>query len=311
MNVSQVVKRFATSPDWRFRYLAALGFYNQMDDAEYLRRKFMIEVGYPLNLNDPKTFNEKLQWLKIHDRKPKYTMMVDKYAVREYVADTIGDEFLVPLLGVWNTPDEIDFNELPNQFVLKCNHNSGTGMYICRSKAGFLINNVKEGLRKGLKENFYWQSREWPYKNVPRKIIAEQFLGENITDYRLYCFNGLPQYIYVYENNSMEGAGKPEPTHCTILDMNWMKAPFHQKSKPNETVPEKPATFDVMRTCAAKLARGVPFLRVDFYYVNGAVYIGELTLYPGGGFSPFYPKEWDEKLGNMLKIPQQNHETVN
>lgn len=169
----RMVKQFVLDPKVRFGYLTRAGFYNHMSDEEYLSRKYQLYFGQKLDLQNPQTFNEKLQWLKLYNRKPEYTVMVDKYKVREYIAQELGEEYLIPLLGVWDNPDEIDFDALPNQFVLKCNHNSGLGMCICKDKSELDISKVKVELRKGLKQDYYLTGREWPYKDVPRKIIAE------------------------------------------------------------------------------------------------------------------------------------------
>lgn len=168
--------------------------------ALYLRMRFKQRCGRSLNLAEPKTFNEKLQWLKLYNRKPEYTVMVDKYKVREYIAQMIGEEYLIPLLGVWDDPEDIDFDALPNRFVLKCNHNSGLGMCICKDKSKLDITKVKAELRKGLQQNYYLSSREWPYKDVPRKIIAEKYMEDasgDLKDYKFYCFNGEMKFVMI------------------------------------------------------------------------------------------------------------------
>ena len=169
---TEKLKKYCADSSDRFVVNAALGLYNSMPDRDYLERKFEALMGTPLHLDAPQTFNEKLQWLKLYDRKPEYTMMVDKYRVREYIAQKIGAEYLIPLLGVWDSPDEIDFAALPEQFVLKCNHNSGLGMCICKDKSTLNLRRVRRDLQKGLRQDYYLPGREWPYKDVPRKIIA-------------------------------------------------------------------------------------------------------------------------------------------
>ena len=194
-------QRFLTSANYRFIYMANLGRYNTMPDEEYLRRMFKAVMGTELDLEHPVTFNEKLQWLKLYDRNPLYTTMVDKYEVKKYVADIIGEEYIIPTLGVWDDPDEIDFEKLPNQFVLKCNHNSGLGMCICKDKSKLNYDKVRADLRKGLAQDYYLLNREWPYKDVPRKIIAEKYLSDNLetelADYKVHNFSGIPQMILV------------------------------------------------------------------------------------------------------------------
>ena len=170
--------KYLTNSDYRFLIDSGRGKYNDMPDKEYLQRKFRAKLGTSLNLDCPQTFNEKLQWLKIYNRTPEYTVMVDKYKVRDYIAQMLGEEYLIPLLGVWDDPEDIDFDALPNRFVLKCNHNSGSGMCICKDKSKLNIAKVKAGLRKGLKQDYYLTGREWPYKDVPRKIIAEKYMED-------------------------------------------------------------------------------------------------------------------------------------
>ena len=191
---TEKLKKYCADSSYRFVVNAALGLYNSMPDRDYLERKFEALMGTPLHLDAPQTFNEKLQWLKLYDRKPEYTMMVDKYRVREYIAQKIGAEYLIPLLGVWDSPDEIDFAALPEQFVLKCNHNSGLGMCICKDKSTLDLRKVRRELRKGLRQDYYLPGREWPYKDVPRKIIAEKFMIDNevneLRDYKFFCFRG-------------------------------------------------------------------------------------------------------------------------
>ena len=291
------------------RFLTRVGessFMKKMSDERYLKMVFKDTMGYSLNLKEPRTFNEKLQWLKLYDRKPIYTDMVDKFGAKKYIADIVGEEYIIPTLGVWDSFDEIDFDLLPDQFVLKCTHDSG-GLIICGDKSKLNKSAAKEKIEKCLKRNYYWSSREWPYKNVPPRIIAEAYLGENLQDYRIYCFNGEPKLVYSYGNESNEVGNKPEPATCDILDDKWERMPFRQKSPPSENLPVKPAHFDEMLKISKILARDVPFLRVDFYDTT-KMYIGKLTFYPGSGISKFYPNEWDEKLGEWIKLPEKKTE---
>ena len=226
--------------------------------------------------------------------------MVDKYEVRSIIKEKIGGEYLIPLLGCWESPDDIDFEKLPEKFVLKCNHNSGLGMCICQNKNNLNIVKVRNELSKGLKENYYLSGREWPYKNVKRKIIAEQFIEseDGLKDYKFYCFNGAPKYLYV--SNGMDNH---ETAQLSFLTMNWEKAPFGRSDYLEfEVLPPKPAKFDEMVKIAKSLSSGRPFLRVDLYEINNKVYFSELTFSPCGGFMPFVPEEWDAKLGKMVNI---------
>ncbi len=308
MKILRKLYKFFVNEQYRFNILASRGFYNHWSDEKYLKHKFKLEMGYELNLDNPQTFNEKLQWLKLHDRNPQYTVMVDKYKAKEYVGNIIGQEHIIPTLGVWDSPDEIDFDKLPNQFVLKCNHNSGLGMCICKDKNKLDIKKVKKELDKGLKQDYYLTNREWPYKNVPRKIIAEKYLGDNLQDYRIYCFSGIPRLIYSYTNKSNAKGLKPEPAYCDIYTPEWKPVKFRQKYPPKGNL-VRPSSLQMMLKIARILSQDCCHLRVDFYELD-QLYVGELTFFAGGGFSVFYPNEWNKKIGDLLKLPKGNNEYV-
>lgn len=294
--------KFLTNKDYRFIILAGQGFYDNMDDEEYLKRKYKACMGKELNLSSPKTFNEKLQWLKLHDRKPEYTIMVDKYAVRKYIADTIGEEYLIPLLGVWDNPDDIDFDSLPNQFVLKCNHNSGLGMCICKDKSKLNIEKVKAELRKGLKQDYYLTSREWPYKDVPRKIICEKYMTDTRTndlyDYKFFCFGGQVKCFKVDYDRFIEH-------HANYYDTSGGILPFGEAALPPVYDKSIKMTHNLKKMCelAEKLTAGMTFLRADFYDVEGKIYFGELTFYPASGMGSFTDDYWNSRLGEWIKLP--------
>lgn len=296
--------KFLTDCDYRFNYLSAKGVFNNMPDREYLEKIFKAVMGYPLNLDNPQTFNEKLQWLKLYDHKPEYTMMVDKYRVRDYIAEQLGEEYLIPLLGVWDDPDEIDFSQLPDQFVLKCNHNSGLGMCICKDKSKLNIEQVKKELRKGLAQDYYLTGREWPYKDVPRKIICEKYMidhsQEELKDYKVHNFNGIPKVILVCSERFSETGLRED-----FYDTNWekidLKRPDHDSSY---KAMDRPKELDKMLAFSEKLAEKHPFMRTDFYEVNGALYFGEITMYPASGFSKFEPEKWDNTFGNWIELPE-------
>lgn len=297
----RMVKQFVLDPKVRFGYLTRAGFYNHMSDEEYLSRKYQLYFGQKLDLQNPQTFNEKLQWLKLYNRKPEYTVMVDKYKVREYIAQELGEEYLIPLLGVWDNPDEIDFDALPNQFVLKCNHNSGLGMCICKDKSELDISKVKVELRKGLKQDYYLTGREWPYKDVPRKIIAEKYMEDvsgDLKDYKFYCFNGEMKFVMI---NSDRNASRPTRADYFDRDFNWLD--FTWGYSHAEVHPKKPEQFEKMVAIVEKLAKGLPHIRVDLYDCNGKIYFGELTFFDGSGFDKIEPLEWDYKIGKLLKLP--------
>jgi len=267
-------------------------------------------MGVKLDLKNPKTFTEKIQWLKLNNRKPEYTTMVDKYAVKKYVADKIGDKYIIPTLGVWNTFGEIDFDSLPGQFVLKTTHGGGSsGVVICRDKSSFDIKEAKQKLDRSLKTNNYWTYREWPYKNVPRRIIAEKFLEipdkTDLTDYKFYCFDGEPRYIQVIQDRNTKET-------IDFFDTEWQHQEFTGLNPvgltpgvPNaETSIVCPDNLDDMLDIARKLSKGIPFVRVDLYQTVEGVYYGEITFYPASGLGCFTPDEWNGHLGDLIKIPK-------
>lgn len=306
LKYAKALKKYIADKNYRFLIDAGKGKYDKLSDREYLEKKFYAMLGYSLDLSNPQTFNEKLQWLKLYDRKPEYTMMVDKYKVREYIKEKTGEEYLIPLLGVWDKAEDIDFDALPNQFVLKCNHNSGLGMYICKDRSKLTENQIKairKNLAKGLQQDYYLTGREWPYKNVPRKIIAEKYMEDEtgqLRDHKFYCFNGEPKIIMI---NSDREIGKTKADYFD-MDFNWIDLKWgyeHALVKPS-----KPINFEKMKELAAILSKDIPELRVDFYEVNNKIYFGELTFFDGSGFDKIEPKEWDEKLGEWITLPQKS-----
>lgn len=335
------IKRFLLDSSTRMGYLSKLGFYDHMSDEKYLKKKFKVIMGKDLNLDNPQTFNEKLQWLKLYNRKPEYTMMVDKYKVRDYIAEKLGPEYLIPLLGVWDNPDEIDFDELPNQFVLKCNHNSGTGMCICKDKSKLDVDRVKRELRKGLKEDYYMLGREWPYKNVPRKIIAEKYMEDlstsNFADYKTQYFNEKSTDFFNQDwthldvqreisSNSSVGKltdykffcfnGKVDcvmvcldrasgDTKFYFFDKEWnlKRINIRGKNAPEGFTIPKPECMDAMFDIAARLSKDLTYARIDLYQCNGNIYFGEITFFPDSGFDFNLLPETDEYFGNLLDLP--------
>lgn len=303
------VKQYFADPDYRF-ILNANYFHtcDSMPDREYLSRMYKIQFGAELDLENPKTFNEKLQWLKLYDRNPLYTVMVDKAAVKDYVADLIGKEYIIPTIGVWEKAEEIDFAALPEKFAIKCNHNSGLGMCICKDKAKLDFEKVKKGLRKGLKENYYLSGREWPYRDVPRRIVAEEYLENSeaggLTDYKIHCFGGKAKFILICRDRFAK-SGLTEDFYTP----EWERMPLKRPKIPNaKDLLPKPEKLDEMIALAEKLSSGIPFLRVDFYFVEGKIYFSELTFFPASGFSKFDPPEWDETFGSWLKLPEKREE---
>ena len=298
----KAIKKYIFSSGYRFLVNSGYGKYNDMPDAEYLSRKFAAVFGRRLSLEAPKTFNEKLQWLKLYDRKPEYTVMVDKYKARDYISEKIGAGYLIPMLGVWNAPDEIDFDTLPDKFVLKCNHNSGLGMCICKDKSALNIKNVKKRLKRGLKQDYYLTGREWPYEDVPRKIIAEQFMNSDaggLTDYKVHCFNGAPKLILVCKDR-FTSTGLTEDFFTSSWEHLDIRRPTHPNSSAEIAQPEE---LPEILMLAKQLSEGIPFLRVDFYIIEHKVYFSELTFYPAAGFEKFVPEKWDDILGSWLELP--------
>lgn len=305
LNLFRYINRFFSNPATRFNYFMKLGFTDFICDKRYLRIKYKLHLNKSLDFNNVSTFNAKLQWLKLYDRKPEYTTMVDKYKVREYISKTLGDQYLIPLLGVWDNPDDINFDTLPEKFVLKCNHNSGLGMYICRDKSQMNIEMVKKGLCKGLKQNYYLTGREWPYKDVPRKIIAEQFMKSDkggLTDYKVHCFNGVPKLILVCKDRFTK-TGLTED----FFDVEWNHLDIKRPKQNNSLIAiAKPNELDEILKLSAKLSKNIPFLRTDFYIIEGKVYFSELTFFPASGFEKFEPEKWDEILGDWLVLPDKD-----
>lgn len=306
MNIKKyinVILKMMIDSDYRFLIFAQLGFYDKLSDEIYLKRKFKAHLGKKLNLENPKTFNEKLQWLKLYDRKSKYTTMVDKYNVKKYVADIIGEKYIIPTLGVWNHFDEIDFDKLPNQFVLKCTHDSG-GIVICRDKSKLDITVAKKKLEQSLKHNYYWSGREWPYKNVKPRIIAEKYLSDvqtnDLYDYKFFCFGGEVRCFKVDFNRFIEHHANYYDKEGNILKFGEAElSPIYDKKiKMSKNIGK-------MVELAEKLTVQQAFLRADFYDSNGKIYFGELTFFPASGFGKFTSEYWDLKLGEWLQLPNK------
>ena len=273
-------------------------------DKLFLSILYRLSFGKRLDWNNPKTFNEKLQWLKLYDRRPEYTTYADKYKVREYISKTIGEEYLIPLLGVWDNPDEIDFDKLPNQFVLKCNHDSG-GICICKDKSNFDIQKAKAKLNKSFNSNYWLYQREKPYKNILKRIIAEQYMEDirtkQLKDYKFFCFDGKAKAMFFASDRQKAN----EETKFDFFNMDFKFLDFINGHFNSKVLPKKPKNFELMKELAEKLSKGVPQIRIDFYEINGKVYFGEMTLFHWSGFVPFKPEKWDLIFGFWIKLPHK------
>lgn len=272
-------------------------------DELYIKTRYFVHFGRKLNLDNPRTFNEKIQWLKLHYCPDDYSIMVDKIKAKEYVASIVGDEYIIPTLGVWDDADKVDFETLPDRFVIKCNHNSGLGTYICKEKSQMDVHNVRDGLRTGLKEKFYKMAHEMQYKNVKPMILAEQYMedesGFELKDYKFFCFNGIVKFLKV-DFDRFTGEHR-----ANYYDLDWNILPFDEVICPRneKKIIQKPENFAKMIDIAKALSKNLPFVRVDLYNINGKIYFGELTFTPNGGMGPFDPDSWDAIIGDYLVLP--------
>lgn len=270
-------------------------------DRAYIQMYYFAHFKKFCNLKNPKTYNEKLNWLKLHDKNPIYTRIVDKFEAKEYVKDIIGDQYIIPTLGVWDNFDDIDFDELPQQFVLKCTHDS-EGLVIVKDKDKLDKEMAKNKIESALKQNFFYIGREWPYKNVKPRIIAEKYMEDHIDgelrDYKFFCFDGEPKAMFVASDRASDNV------KFDYFDLNFNHLDIKQKYPHAEQPLRKPVTFEKMIELSKVLSKGFPHVRVDFYEVDGQLYFGELTFYHFSGFMPFEPDKWDKIFGDWIKLPQ-------
>lgn len=279
-----------------FRKLSRL-----IPDRIYLQIVYFRHFKKFIDFDNPKTFNEKIQWLKLNYRKEEYTNLVDKYRVKQYITKLIGEEYVIPTLGVWKNVDDIDFKSLPEKFVLKCNNDSG-GIVICKNKKDFDEAKAKSFLKERLKNNGYWYGREWPYKNVKPCIIAEKYMEDSISkdikDYKFFCFNGSMEFFDIDIDRFIEH-------RANYYDRNGNFLPFGKTYCPPDYTKkiEMPKNLDKMIELAETISHNTVLSRIDFYEIDGQVYFGEITFYPGSGFSPFTDEKWDYKLGDMIDLP--------
>ena len=276
-----------------------------LPDRPYIKIMFFIWRWKRLDLNNPKTFCEKLQWLKLYDRRPEYTQMVDKYEVKKYVAGVIGEEYIIPTIGVWDSVSKIDWDILPKQFVIKCTHDSGS-VIICKDKSVFDKYDAIKKLEEWMKRDYYINGREWPYKNVPHRIIAEEYIQPDVVtndlpDYKYFCFNGVPKLMFV----ATERHNENDETRFDFFDMDYNHLDIKNGHPFANIIPSKPKNFELMKELSKKLSKGIPHVRVDFYEVNGRVFFGELTFSHWSGLVPFEPEKWDDILGSWIVLPSK------
>lgn len=287
-----------------YNYANDAGMLRFIPDKQFLEIAFRMKLGKKLDLENPKTFNEKLQWLKLYDRRPEYTTMVDKYEAKKWAARRIGEKYIIPTLGLWENFNQINFDDLPNQFVLKSTHDSGS-VAICRDKNRFNYRDTKDIIERSLRKNFYYRNREWPYKNVKPRIIAEKYLSvlessTELVEYKFFCFDGEPQIVLICKGEA-HGNGRTNDFYTT----NFEHIPVRLTYPNAREICSKPKTFDEMMSIVRKLSMGIPQLRVDLYDANGTIYFGETTFFHDGGFCKFSPPEWDKKLGEYIKLPNK------
>ncbi len=298
MNDNKLIKGIK-HPEWLLGVILRRFFAGFMKDETFIKWEYFSGMRKFPDLKSPKTYNEKLQWLKLNDKHSEYTIMVDKYEAKEYVKKIIGEEYIIPTLGVWDNFDEIDFDKLPNQFVLKTTHDSG-GIVVCKDKTKLDLNVARKKLEKSLQHNFFYEHREYPYKDVKPRIIAEKFMvdesGTELKDYKFFCFDGIVKMLFV-------ATDRPFDTRFDFYDTDFKHLPFKQGHPLATKEIRKPNGFEEMKRIASTLSKGIPHVRVDLYDINGKIYFGELTFFHFSGNVPFEPKEWDNKIGEWLKLP--------
>ena len=300
MSISSIIKNVFLDPRAALEYFCSHHLPGKLGDKMFLKQKYKEEFGRRLNLRNPKLFTEKMQWLKLYDRNPLYTKLADKYAVRDYIKEKVGEEYLIPLLGVWDSFDEIDFTKLPNQFVLKCTHDSKS-IIICKDKRKLNIENAKRFFETKLTINYYSVRREHQYKDIIPRIICEEYKEdesrEQLKDYKIWCFNGNPKLIQLdYDRFTNHKRN--------VYDIEWNYLPL-LLNYPNDStrIFEQPSSLTDMLVSASKLSKNIPFLRVDFYIADTKLFVGELTSCPSAGFVKFYPYDYNAIFGEILKLP--------
>ena len=307
MNIIQrKIKTFKSVKRPVWRWIAKQSFFKYVPDKTAVKILYANVFNEKLNLKNPKTYNEKLNWMKLYDRNPLYATLVDKAEVKKYVAEIIGEEYIIPTFGVYDTWDKIDFASLPNEFVIKCTHGSGD-VVICKDKSNFDFESAKAKITKSLKKNYYKVCREWAYKNVKPRIIIEKYVDEigskSLKDFKFYTFNGKCELLLLVSDRGVVNS-------CVKMDffdinLNWLPIKKSHINFYNDKKFARPLNYEKMIEIAEKLSKNFVHLRVDLYNANGKIYFGELTFYPAGGMDPFEPKIWDEKIGDLLILPKK------
>jgi hypothetical protein len=303
MNNENKLIKSIKHPEWLFGVFLRRCLSKWMSDESFVKWEYFSGMRKFPNLTHPRTFNEKLQWLKLNDIHPEYSRMVDKAEAKEYVKEILGEDaerYIIPTLGIWNSFDEIDFDTLPNQFVLKTTHDSG-GVAVVKDKTCMDLKAVRKKIERSMKNNFFYQHREYPYKNIKPRILAEKFMvdesGTELKDYKFFCFDGEPKMLFV-------ATDRPFDTRFDFFDTDWNHLPFKQGHPLATKEIKKPVGFGKMLELSRQLSKGFPHVRVDLYDINGDIYFGELTFFHFSGNVPFEPEEWDYKIGEWLKLPE-------
>lgn len=304
MSISRTMKKaknFFADSDYRFMILSSKGYYDKLSDEDYIKREFKANMGYELPLSNPRTFNEKLQWIKLNIRDDRYSMLVDKCLVKDYISKLIGSEYVIPTIQVWDSVKEFDLDALPNQFVVKCTHNSGKGMSICKDKSSVNKKKLITKLEHGLKEDYYKLHREWPYKNVQHRILVEQYMEDEETkelrDYKFLTFNGVPRIMFIATDRQSKTSTKFDyyDMRGNHLDLKWVY--------PNaDETPKIPVRFNEMIELAQIISKGTIHSRIDFYEINRKVYFGEITFFHQSGLARTFPNHWDRQLGEYINL---------
>lgn len=306
------LKRIADNPYILFGYLNKFIDFRFLPDKVFLKLKYRASFNEKLNLNNPTTYNQKLQWLKLHDRNPLYVKLVDKYEVRNYVKNVIGEKYLIPLIKLYSTYEEFEtmkISDFPDQFVIKCTHDSGS-VIICKDKNNFDFENAKLKIKKSLKKNQYYKCREWPYKNVPPRIVIEQYLKDidsqhGLLDYKIFCFDGEPKFLYIASDREKG----PKEAKVDFYDFDFNKLNVRLSNHPSSSyLFKKPKCFDEIISISRKLSKDMPQVRLDFYVIDNKILFGEFTFFNGGGFVPFVPSNYDSIFGKYINISNVSEE---